>query len=123
MKNANRDVEKSTLRPVCLSDLDVIVELYKAGLPANRKTPTDPLFASDFGLPISLILNGNSVVGYTFVRIGADGKPEFICSLADTGTSSKITDHLLRPFHELVDSDMDLEKSMSKLIKWLNYCC
>lgn len=122
MNNVNREVESLTVRPVCLGDMATILEIYKGSLSANQEKAATPLIANDFGLPLTIILNGNTIVGYTFLKVGNTGDTELHYLFSSSEKFTKISDDLLRSSWDKTEPANQLTDSVSRLVKWLNDC-
>lgn len=122
MNNANKEVESLTVRPACLSDMATILEVYKENLSANQKSTAHPSITTDLGLPINVFLNGDEIVGYSFVTMENSGAGELQYRFSAAGNFTKINDELLRASLDKTQPADQLADSVSRLVKWLNHC-
>lgn len=122
MNNANKEVESLTIRPVCLSDMATILELYREGITAPHTSTATPLITNDFGLPLNVILNGDKVIGYSFICVGNSGETELKYRFSTAEKFTKISADLLRSAWDKTKTDDQLSDSVSRLVKWLNNC-
>lgn len=122
MNNANKEVESLTIRPVCLSDMAIILELYKEGISAPHTNKATPMLTNDFGLPLNVILNGDTVIGYSFISVGNSDETELKYRFSATEKFTRISGDLLLSTWDKTDTDDQVTDSVSRLVKWLNTC-
>lgn len=113
-------------RKVYLSDLKAVINIY-------QKINMEPIakeLTSDFGLPLSVAIDNNEVVGVAFASINELGKvvlnAQVVKRFEDAAIGNRLesqAENILHSTFENIRKDhTPLKNSIQQLVSWLNKC-
>lgn len=113
-------------RKVYLSDLKAVINIYqKINMERTAKELT-----SDFGLPLSVAIDNNEVIGVAFASINELGKvvlnAQVVKRVEDAAIGNRLesqAENILHSTFENIRKDhTPLKNSIQQLVSWLNKC-
>lgn len=113
-------------RKVYLSDLKAVINIY-------QKINMEPIakeLTSDFGLPLSVAIDNNEVIGVAFASINELGKvvlnAQVVKRFEDAAIGNRLesqAENILHSTFENIRKDhTPLKNSIQQLVSWLNKC-
>ncbi|MBC8985025.1 hypothetical protein H9X96_04470 [Pedobacter sp. N36a] len=113
-------------RKVYLSDLKAVISIYHKKIEA----PIAMELTSDFGLPLSLAVDHNEVIGVAFASINEQGKvvlnaqvvPTFETAYVEDTLEAEAENILYSTFENIKKDHTPLKHSIQQLVGWLNKC-
>ena len=113
-------------RKVYLSDLKAVISIYQK----KTKASIAMELTSDFGLPLSVAVDNNEVIGVAFASINELGKVVLNAQVLSTfetvhieNTLEAAAENILYATFENINKDhTPLKNSIQQLVGWLNKC-
>lgn len=113
-------------RKVYLSDLKAVISIYQK----KTKAPIAMELTSEFGLPLSVAVENNEVIGVAFASINDLGKvvlnaqvvPTFETAYIGNKLETEAAHILYSTFENIKKDHTPLKNSILQLVGWLNKC-
>lgn len=113
-------------RKVYLSDLKAVISIYHKKIAA----PIAMELTSDFGLPLSVAVENNEVIGVAFASINEQGKvvlnaqvvSAFETAYVGNTLEAEAENILYSTFENVKKDHTPLKNSIQQLVGWLNKC-
>lgn len=123
-----QDAKTTTVefRKVYLSDLKAVINIY-------QKISMEPIakeLTSDFGLPLSVAIDNDEVIGVAFASINESGKvvlnaqvvKRFEDDAIGNSLEAQAENILYSTFENIRTDHTPLKNSIQQLVSWLNKC-
>ncbi|WP_316823116.1 hypothetical protein [Pedobacter gandavensis] len=127
MKEQETNYSQIQFRKVYLSDLNALIRLYKNQ--GQNQQPTVHQLTENFGLPLSIALNGEEIIGFAFASINQLDElmlSTHTLSVADAFIDQKLKSQaevtLHTTFTGLKQDHTPLKIAIEQLVSWLNTC-
>ncbi|WP_300663039.1 hypothetical protein [Fluviicola sp.] len=112
---------------VYISELNKIVHIYK-NTTSQISSGKNNKLSSDFGLPLTIAVNDNQLIGFASATLNLSGEVEMNCFFSEksdeTEVESQLKEQAYRNFYKTYDNSetgkKQLKASIERLVYWLN---